>query len=803
MQTLPLVRTGIVLALFGSLPLMAASNPTPLQPPAIVQKICYDCHAAGVDKGSFALDELLAGGLDPKHRGQWVKVWKNVRHEFMPPADGDPMTAAERRTLTRWIEQTIFGVDPQRPDPGLVTIRRLNRSEYNFTINDLFGLELNLKEKLPPDDTAFGFENIGDAQTLSPSLLARFLDLADFVVGQTILENGRPLPRLPVNFKLAKADAKRDEQTAEIEVAHDGRYKVAMDFTIGGWQDFGGDYRITLQVDDQFVVDQTLPLGGDTDYDYAKEILLAKGKHTVIFRADPVKTDLIAALPNAPRVSTVEATPPAAVPAAVAAAAQPAAGQPAAATPPRRPTQPVGLNMKKLNVALTGPIDAGIFADYPESHRKIFFKGAAPVDAAGRQAYARDILRPIASRAFRRPVDEAALARLAKIALRDENFERGVGQAITAILSSPRFLFREEPQPEPDNPRASHAVDDYALASRLSYLFWLSVPDEELNALAAKGQLRANLRPQIARMMADPKAKRFFEDFTGQWLHTRNILTASITPDRLSKMVEPLRASMKQETDLLFENIARDDRDLLELITANYSYLNEDLATFYGIPGVKGKNLQRVELPAESHRGGLLTQASFLVATSNPNRTSPVKRGVFVLENIFATPPPPPPPNIPSLDDAKKEGVELKTLRDQLAVHRENKACAACHAHFDPIGLALENFNNVGQWRDKDGEATIDPSGKMVTGETFANFEGLRGLIAARKDKFYRGITEHLMTYALGRGLEPYDAVTVDRIADTLMTDGGKFSTLISMVIESPAFQARRGDDPAPAALGQ
>ena len=784
------------LALSGGMSAFAQTA-TSLQPPAAVQQLCYECHADGAKKGSFALDELIAGSLDATHRAQWVKVWNNVRREFMPPVDGDAMSLEQRREVTQWIEHTIFGVDPQHPDPGLVTIRRLNRSEYNFTINDLFGLNLNLKEKLPPDDTAFGFENIGDAQTLSPSLLARFLDLADFVVGQTILENGRPLPRLVADLKLAKADAQRDEQRAEITAAHDGRYKVDMDFTIGGWQDFGGDYRITLHVDDQVIVDKTLPLGGDTDYDFSQEISLTKGVHSVLFRAEPVKAELLANAPNAARISTAAAEIPKPTVDALNQVIDAVPAVAAGALPRRPATQPVGLNMKKLNVVLTGPIDAGILADYPESHRRIFFKDVTPADAASREAYARDILRPLASRAFRRPIDQPTLDRLVKIALRQDNFEAGVGQAIAALLSSPRFLFREEPQPEPDNPRSSHPVDDFALASRLSYLFWLSVPDDELNALAAKGQLRTQLRPQIARLLADPKAKRFFEDFTGQWLRTRNILTASITPDRTSKLVDPLRAAMKQETDLFFESIAREDRDLLELLTASYSYLNEPLAAFYGVAGVTGKELHRVELPADSHRGGLLTQASFLIATSNPNRTSPVKRGVFVLENLLATPPPPPPPNIPNLDDAKKEGGVAMSLREQLAAHRENKSCAACHAHFDPIGLALENYNNVGQWRDKDGTFPIDASGQMITGETFSDYAGLRALLVQRKDKFYRGITEHLMTYALGRGLEPYDAVTVERITDELMRNGGKFSTLINLLIESPAFEARRGDEPA------
>lgn len=800
-------------ALLGLAAAPFASAADALTPP-LVRRACYDCHADGMDKGSFALDTLIAGGRDPKHRAQWLKVWKNVRHEFMPPADeAVQFTAAERRELTRWIEQNIFNVDPARPDPGVVTIRRLNRAEYNYTINDLLGTKLELREKLPPDDTAFGFDNIGEAQTLSPALLARFIDLASDVVNQAIVTTGRPVPVIPVALKVDPAETKRADQTATIEVAHPGRYKLRFEFTLGGWQDFGGDYRVRLLVDDRAVVDETLPLGGDADYEFPREVELTKGSHVVVLRAEPAKAELMPGAAIAGLVGTAEPIPtPAPAPVANAnpnANANPdAAANPANALTPanaakagpgrgrRGPPPPpvISLNMRRLRVDFTGPLGAGIVADYPETHRKIFFRGDTPADAAGRSSYARDILRPLVTRAFRRPADENTLDRLVKVVLQDANFERGIAQALSAVLASPRFLFREEPQPEPDNPRASHSIDEHALASRLSYLFWLSFPDEELSALAAKGQLRANLAPQVRRMLADAKSKRFFEDFTGQWLRTRNILTAPITPERSSKLVDPVRKAMKDETDLLFEYVAREDRDLLELITADYTFVNQKLAEFYGIPGVTSAEMARVALPADTKRGGVLTHGSFLIATSNPNRTSPVKRGVFVLDNLFGTPPPAPPPTVPALEDVKKPGVELKTLRQQLAAHREDKSCAACHAHFDPLGLALENFSHIGQWRDQDGGEAVDASGQMVTGEKFADFGELRGLMAQRKDKFYRGLTEHLMTYTLGRGLEPYDAATVDRITDALMKNGGKFSTLITQLVESPAFQLRRGE---------
>jgi hypothetical protein len=286
-----------------------------------------------------------------------------------------------------------------------------------------------------------------------------------------------------------------------------------------------------------------------------------------------------------------------------------------------------------------------------------------------------------------------------------------------------------------------------------------------------------------------------FRDFSGQWLRTRNILLTAIAPQPVADRLEPVRVAMKAETDMFFEHVARNDRDLAELLTANYTFLNEPLAKFYGIPDVTGEEMRRVELPADSHRGGLLTHGSILVSTSNPNRTSPVKRGVFILENILGTPPPPPPAAVPDLEEAnKKAGGELKTLRAQLAAHRGDRACAGCHAHFDPIGLALENFSYIGRWREKERGEPIDAGGRMVTGERFTDFAGMREVLASRKDKFYRCVTEKLLTYALGRGLEPHDAATVDALTDRLLNEGGKFSTLLMGVVESPAFQSRRSE---------
>ena len=528
-----------------------------------------------------------------------------------------------------------------------------------------------------------------------------------------------------------------------------GKYRVEVQFTLGGWIDYGGAYDLSLQVDDDQFVSEVVEIGGQRTHQYGPEKQLTTGNHRVTFTTLAKKSD------SKGKLNHLELRP---------------------------------------RIRLVGPID--IAPDqYPVAHRRIFSKGAAPADPAEREAYAKEIVRRIADRAFRRPADESTIDRLTAIVMRNEQFERGVRDALSAILTSPRFLFRAELQPQPNDPKAIHPLDEFALASRLSYLLWLSLPDDELRELAASGKLRANLEPQVRRMLADPKSARFFEDFPGQWLRTRNVLMTPIT--RRDDEINHLRGAMKRETEMFFEHIARNDRDLIELVTADYTFVDRPLAQFYGLKGYdyEHEGFQKVSLPPESRRGGILTHGSFLISTSNPNRTSPVKRGLFVLENLFATEPPPPPANIPPLDDAKTGGVTPKTVKAQLELHRVDKSCAACHAHFDPIGVVLENYDLIGVWRDTERGEPIVPNEKTVTGETLTGIDDLRKLFLARKDKFYGCVTEKLLTYALGRGLEPGDTPMVDRIADELAAGNGRFSTLLMAVINSPAFQLRRGDD--------
>jgi hypothetical protein len=378
----------------------------------------------------------------------------------------------------------------------------------------------------------------------------------------------------------------------------------------------------------------------------------------------------------------------------------------------------------------------------------------------------------------------------AKARQQGETFERSLQLALQAVLVSPYFLFRGELNPEPDNPNTAYPLDEYALASRLSYFLWSSMPDETLFDLAAKGRLRRNLSAQVSRMMKDPKARALVDNFAGQWLQLRNMRI--VTPDVATypKFNESLREAMIKETEMFFERIVQEDRNVLEFLDADYTYLNEVLARFYGIEGVRGETFQRVSLRGTG-RSGLLTQGTLLTLTSNPTRTSPVKRGKYILENILGSPPAPPPPDVPELKEVKLAG----TLRQRMVQHRENPMCASCHDRMDPIGFGFENFDGVGAWRERDDGYAIDPAGQLVSGESFKGAQELTRILAkTKRSDFTRCLSEKMLTYALGRGLEFYDKCAVDEISKKLRRGGYRFSALVRAVVDSVPFQERRGE---------
>jgi hypothetical protein len=433
--------------------------------------------------------------------------------------------------------------------------------------------------------------------------------------------------------------------------------------------------------------------------------------------------------------------------------------------------------------------------DKPEAKSRLFF---CKPDGEKKAECTQKILERFASRAYRRPATEAEVKRLAGLVelaeKNGETYEAGIGLAVKAVLVSPNFLFRVERDPEPDNPKAVHAVNDYELASRLSYFLWSSMPDDELLNKARKGDLSKKeiVAAQAKRMLRDPKSKALTENFAGQWLQLRRLKTSMPDNKLFKDFNEPLRADMQKETELFFDYIVKEDRSVLEFLDSDYTFLNERMAKHYGVEGVQGNDFRKVKL-SNDQRGGVLTQASILTITSNPTRTSPVKRGKWILENIFNAPPPPPPPDVPELSE-KKAVVESASLRQRLEQHRKNPNCAVCHDRMDPIGFGMENYDAVGAWRDKDGKFDIDPAGELPDGKSFKSPKELKAILKTKDKEFRRCLADRLLTFALGRGLEASDKCCVDQIADDLGRNDYRFSSLVVSIVQSEPFRMRRGN---------
>lgn len=831
----------------------------------MLQKYCYECHGDGSHKGKVAFDELSDADLTAKPE-LWLTALKNVRAGLMPPDDGPRPTAEEVDVFANWIKTQAMGLDAKDPDPGRLTIRRLNRIEYRNTVKDLMGIDFNSEAEFPPDDTGHGFDNIGDALSVSPMLLEKYLQSAEQIANTAVPKVSAVLQTRSATGKdFLKDDGSKSPDLLSVgkpahvshtyTVEHTEDYRVLAELQVRGSFDFDPNHcNLILTVDGETRHQEEVIWSESKTIKIDFPAHLTEGKHVIAFEIqplEPIKTPVqtpfvrgagaagaaAAGKAGAPDAAVAAAAPAAVKPAADAAAAPAAAvavaaADPAAAANPDDPAIPANLkkapvavrtaarlDLRIVSVQINGPA-AEKFWVPPENHDRFFPQGAAPASPEGREAYARNVLRNFATRAFRRPVDDAKLDQLVQLMKSvytqpGKTFEDGFAKAAMVVLASPRFLYLVEPAPAPakGSTATSVAVDDYTLASRLSYLLWSTMPDEELMRAAASGELHKNQQAQIARMLKDPKAQSFVKNFTGQWLEVRDVEFLPINPVAVlgltgRKANAPgvdfdgvMRRAMRTEVEMAFDYVMREDRSVLELVDANYTFLNDKLATHYGITGVTGDSFRRVDLPADSMRGGILTDGAVLVVTSNPTRTSPVKRGLFVLDNILGTPPPPPPPDVPALEEAKKgaDGHE-PTLRELLSAHRSSPLCSSCHSRMDPLGLAFENFNAMGMWRDQEAKQPIQAAGELATGEKFANVRELKHVIThERRFDYYRCLTEKLMTYALGRGLEYYDMTTVDQIVAQLEKDGGRFSTLLNGIIQSAAFQRQRLPEATPA----
>ncbi len=728
----------------------------------LLENYCFKCHSGTKKKGDLSLDVFNSAASAAKDPKTWEAVLENIRTSTMPPDDEDKQPKIEERELLmKWIESAVFSSDPDKPDPGRVTIRRLNRAEYNNTIRDLVGVNFEPADDFPADDSGYGFDNIGDVLTVPPVLFERYLGAAEKVMSTAILNDHKPRPeivRVPLlrmaggpdkgNTDSARRIDERESQV-KIDLPVAGEYTVRFEAAA---PKVGPDVtRMEMKMDGQAITVPSLSaMGGGPARLSVKISVTTPGSHTLALR-------LVNPLAQPEMVK----------------------GKPVKRS----------ITLRKVEfISPPQPVKA------PETQIRLFApgRGQPSLDAA-----ARSILSSFAGRAFRRPLAAQEIERFMFIyktaGQKRANFEQSVQTALTAVLVSPHFLFRGEFQPEPDNPRTAHPVNEWALASRLSYFLWSTMPDAELFAQAQAGTLRKNLDAQVRRMLKDGKSRALIENFAGQWLQIRNLSQVQPNPKTFSEWSPELANAMAKETEMLFEHIMREDRPVTELLGADYTFVNERLAKLYDINGVEGDAFVKVKLPAQ-RPGGILGHGSFLTLTSNPTRTSPVKRGKYVLENLLGTPPPPPPPNVPDLNDAK--GAELKgTLRQRMEQHRQDAICASCHARMDPIGFGLENFDGIGAWRDKDGANPIDSGGVLVSGEKFKGPAELQRVLLGRKrGDFLRCVSEKMLTYALGRGTEFYDRTAIQSVVASLEKNDTKFSALVLGIVNSVPFQMRRGE---------
>ena len=744
---------------------------------AFVSKHCLECHGEKEPMADLNLFADNEASSVVKRRDVWESVLEMVATGQMPPPESPRPEQAEIDKFIAVVNALFDAADLHaKPDPGRVTVRRLNRTEYNHTVRDLMFVDFNAAEDFPSDDIGYGFDNIGDVLTMSPVLMERYLAAAESIVQQAILVGDPPKPpkrHLVAQFlRSTKPEQMREvpvrslESNGNLSTTHkltvEGEYK----FRFRGWGRPVGDepVKVAFQIDDKEIETVEVKATSKDKGTYeAKPVQLGPGEHRVAIAFLNEFTDAeIEKLEEAQRALFVQF------------------------------------------FELEGPLDM-----VPPSHKRLM---ACRADQS-KPDQAREILTRLATRAYRRPATSAEVERLVVLTTLslDEglSWEAAMQRTMQAVLVSPKFLFRLELDDRPDSPEP-RVLDEFQLASRMSYFLWSTMPDDELFALAGKGELTKNLDAQVRRMLADPKSKSLVDNFAMQWLQLQRLKTVAPDPKLFPTFNDRLRTAMLKETELFFEAIIREDRSILDLIDADFTFVNRTLAQHYGLEAAMSKpadgdqrrrrsdpnreqNFERVTLP-DKLRGGLLTQASILTVTSNPTRTSPVKRGRWILEQILGAPPPPPPPNVPELAEGDKAQL-TGSLRQRLEQHRANPACANCHAKMDPLGFAFENFNAIGGYRQKDGDFPIEAGGVLPGGKTFQGPAELKSILLEQRAKVGRNLTEKLLTYGLGRGLEHYDRRPVMRIQEALAKNGYKFSTLAVEIVKSDPFRMRRGSE--------
>ena len=755
---------------------LAASLPAPVK--AAVGRYCLDCHDGDVTKGNLDLGKILSDDLQT-HSVEWERIVRKLAARQMPPIGKDRPAEKEFEHLVATLGSSLDQLAAKKPNPGRTDpFHRLNRTEYRNAIRDLLDLEIDAATLLPKDDASHGFDNLTGGD-LSPTLLNRYISAAEKI---SRLAVGSPISRPNGDTYRLKPDLTQEEPVANLPLGtrggtlirhtfpRDGEYEIQIRLTRDRNEMVEGlhethDLEVLLDRDTAARF-QVSPPKGNRDYETVDAHLKARV---------PVKAGLhevgVTFIKNSSSLVETQRDP-----------------YQARYNMHRHPR----LSPAIYQVSVTGPY-ASREAGETASRRKLFV--CYPKNPGEETACAERIVSAFVRRAYRRPVVAADWAKPLKFyheAKEAGGFEAGIGSALSAVLVSPEFLFRIERDPADVAPETTYPISDVELASRLSFFLWSSIPDEELLAIAQRGELHRPkvLESQVRRMLADPRSISLVENFAAQWLHLRNL--ESFTPDlRLfPDFDDNLREAFRRETELHFEALLREDRVVLDLIKTDHTFLNERLAKHYGIPNVYGSRFRRVALDSESRRGGLLRQGSVLTVTSYATRTSPVIRGHWLLGNLLGTPPPPPPANIPNL----KENTVSETLpmRARLSAHRANAACASCHDLMDPVGFALENFDAIGRWRLTENGLPIDASGGLPDGSRFNGVTGLEDALLKHPELFVGTLTEKLLTFALGRGMSENDAPAVRRIVRDAQRDGNHFSSIVLGIVKSSPFTLRK-----------
>jgi len=752
----------------------------------VVTRYCLSCHNDRVKRGGLALDTVVAHEVGD-NPDVWEKVLRKVRARQMPPVGMPRPDESTYEAAIASLETSLDRAAAANPDPGrTATLRRLNRTEYQNAVRDLLALDVDVASLLPADDSSYGFDNVtvGD---LSPTLLDRYVSAAEKISRVAV---GRP-SRSPDGGTIRIApDLTQEEHLEGLPVGTRGGAVVPYTFPLDG------EYEIQIRL----MRDRNEHVEGLTEA-HDLELLLDR-ERVQVFTVKPPQREAGVSEDYQPSHDNIDQHLKIRVPVKAGPHTLGVAflKKPSALLETARQPYQAHFNFYRhpriqpaiYSLSIVGPYAAKGPGETP-SRRRIFV--SRPANPDEEDGSARRILAALMRRAYRRPVTDADLQgplELYRKTRAEEGFEAGIEMAVSAVLVSPQFLFRVEQDPAGISPNTAYRVSDLELASRLSFFLWSSIPDDELLDVASAGKLSepAVLERQVRRLLADARSRTLVTNFASQWLHLRNL--ASITPDMrlFPDFDDNLRQALRQETELFVDSILREDRSALDLLSANYTFLNERLARHYGIPHVYGSRFRRVTLDGDSRRGGLLRQASILTVTSYATRTSPVLRGKWILDNILGVPPPPPLPDVPALKDNTVDGK--LSVRKRLAEHRSNPTCAACHNLMDPVGLSLEKFDAIGRWRSAEEGTPIDSSGGLPDGSRFADVHGLEQALLRRPEIFVGTFAEKLLTYATGRGIEFYDAPAIREIVRNARSQDFRVSSIILGIVNGKPFQMRK-----------